>query len=90
MLIFQLIHGECKSPYFREPLIRKQPADQLTDLDTSPWAAPPFLPTSMMYSEILDFHNVEGAEDQAQEGFGAVQDAQAQAQHAAMAAAQQS
>ena len=44
----------------------------------------------MMYSEILDFHNVEGAEDQAQEGLGAVQDAQAQAQQAAMAAAQQS
>ena len=40
----------------------------------------------MMYSEILDFHNVEGAEDQAQEGLGAVQDAQAQA-HASQATA---
>jgi hypothetical protein len=45
--------------------------------------------SSMMYSEILDFHNVEGAEDQAQEGLGAVQDAQAQAQAAQMAALQQ-
>lgn len=43
----------------------------------------------MMYSEILDFHNVEGAEDQAQEGLGAVQDAQAQAQQATMAQMQQ-
>lgn len=43
----------------------------------------------MMYSEILDFHNVEGAEDQAQEGLGAVQDAQAQAQQATMASLQQ-
>lgn len=33
----------------------------------------------MMYSEILDFHNVDGAEEQAQDGLGAVQDAQAQA-----------
>lgn len=51
------------------------------------YCLPPF---SMMYSEILDFHNVEGAEDQAQEGLGAVQDAQAQAQQAAMASIQQS
>ena len=33
----------------------------------------------MMYSEILDFHNVDGAEEAAeQDGISAVQDAQAQ------------
>ena len=39
----------------------------------------------MMYSEILDFHNVDGAEEQAQDGLEAVQDAQAQAQQATAA-----
>ena len=42
----------------------------------------------MMYSEILDFHNVDGADEQAEQGLGAVQDAQAAAQAAQVAAIQ--
>lgn len=39
----------------------------------------------MMYSEILDFHNVESADEQAQEGLEAVQGAQAQVHQENMA-----
>lgn len=77
MLISQLTHGECEFIPFKN-------ARSFTILRLR---TPRY---RMMYSEILDFHNVEGAEDQAQEGLGAVQDAQAQAQQATMASMQAS
>lgn len=42
----------------------------------------------MMYAEILDFHNVESADEAAaQDGLSAVQDAQVQSLHAQQAVA---